>query len=253
MSALLNYKREGQGQPLVLLHGLFGDLNNLGVLARGLTPDFDVVSIDLRNHGQSFHSSQHNYHVMAEDVAELLRTLDIEKPIVIGHSMGGKVAMKLCDLPISIDKLIVLDMAPVKYLQRRHDAVFAGLAEVANHPVQDRRSALALMAKHIELESVRQFLAKSLHKQNGTMCWKFNLDGLLDQYLNILDWQPIAQTAVPTLFIKGGSSDYLQAEHQKQIQTQFANAKAHIIANTGHWLHAEKPMEVLRSIRKFLG
>ncbi|WP_237483743.1 alpha/beta fold hydrolase [Vibrio hippocampi] len=253
MSALLNYKREGQGKPLILLHGLFGDLNNLGVLARDLKQDFDVVSIDLRNHGQSFHRSQHNYPAMAQDVAELLKHLNIDNPIVVGHSMGGKVAMKLCDLPLTIDKLIVLDMAPVKYLQRRHDAVLAGLTEVANNPVPDRRSALALMAKHIELEGVRQFLAKSLDKQDGNMCWKFNLETLKQEYMNILDWQPIEQTDVATLFVKGGDSDYLLSEHQPQIQAQFNNAKAHIIANTGHWLHAEKPIEVLRSMRKFLG
>lgn len=252
MSALLNYKREGHGAPVVLIHGLFGDLNNLGVLARELKQDHDVISIDLRNHGRSFHSEEHSYSLMANDIIELLEELNVEHPIIIGHSMGGKVAMKLCDCDYSIQKLVVMDMSPVKYNTRRHDNVLAGLNAVCQQTPKTRGEAMAVMSEHIEMEGVRQFLGKSLYNTGEHMGWRFNLKGLEQNYMQILDWQPIRKTETPVLFLKGADSDYLQADHQQQIQQQFSQVKVHIVANTGHWLHAEKPNEVLRAIRKFI-
>jgi esterase len=252
MSALLNYKREGQGTPVVLIHGLFGDLNNLGVLARELKQDHDVIRIDLRNHGRSFHSDDHDYALMASDIITLLEDLNVERPIIIGHSMGGKVAMKLCDFDYPIEKLVVMDMSPVKYTTRRHDNVLAGLNAVCQQTPKTRAEAMAVMSEHIEIEGVRQFLGKSLYNAGEHMGWRFNLKGLEANYWNILDWQPISKTSTPVLFLKGADSDYLQADHQALIQQQFAQVKVHIVANTGHWLHAEKPNEVLRAIRKFI-
>ena len=253
MSALLNYKLEGEGHTVVLIHGLFGNLDNLGLLARDLKTDHQVLSIDLRNHGQSFHSDEHDYAVMANDVKHLLESLNIENAIVIGHSMGGKVAMKLADIDASrLEKLVVLDMSPVKYTKRKHDAVIAGLDSVLENKPSSRGEVMELLAQHIEEDGVRQFLGKSLTKQDDHMTWRFNVPSIKQNYWNIIGWEPIAPCDVPTLFIKGGNSDYLTAEHQPQIQAQFKQAKAHVIANTGHWLHAEKPAEVLRAIRKFI-
>lgn len=252
MSALLNYKREGQGKPVVLIHGLFGDLNNLGVLARELKQDHDVISVDLRNHGRSFHSDDHDYVLMASDIITLLKDLKVEKPIIIGHSMGGKVAMKLCDFDYPIEKLVVMDMSPVKYTNRRHDNVLEGLNAVCQQTPKTRAEAMVVMSEHIQIEGVRQFLGKSLYNSGEHMGWRFNLEGLEKNYWNILDWQPIDKTDTPVLFLKGADSDYLQADHQTLIQQQFTQVKVHIVANTGHWLHAEKPNEVLRAIRKFI-
>ena len=252
MSVQLNYKLEGEGHTIVLIHGLFGNLDNLGLLARDLRTDHQVLSIDLRNHGVSPHSGTHNYRSMAEDVAQLLASLNISNPIVIGHSMGGKVAMALTELT-DIDKLIVLDMAPVAYTQNRHDNVLAGLNAVIKEQPTSRSEALEVLARHIEIDGVRQFLTKSLYKnEHGIMVWRFNVASLEANYANIIGWEPIEKTSVKTLLIKGGNSDYLMPEHQPMVQQQFSNVKAHVIANTGHWLHAEKPKEVLRAIRKFL-
>ncbi|ELP5730010.1 alpha/beta fold hydrolase [Vibrio vulnificus] len=253
MSALLNYKLEGNGQAIVLLHGLFGSLSNLGLLARDLSQDHQVISLDLRNHGLSFHDYQHDYDLMAEDVAETLKSISIHNAIVIGHSMGGKVAMRLAHIaPELVKQLIVLDMAPVAYTQRRHDNVFYGLHAIIEHKPRNRADALTLLAKHIELDGVRQFLAKSLYIEGDHLAWRFNVEALIANYSSILGWTPISKTSVPTLFVKGGESDYLTAEHQPMVQLQFDNAKAHIISGTGHWLHAEKPTEVIRVIRKFI-
>ncbi|WP_162046917.1 alpha/beta fold hydrolase [Vibrio taketomensis] len=253
MSQLLNYKLEGEGHTIVLIHGLFGNLDNLGLLARNLKLDHQVLSIDLRNHGQSFQSKTHTYQSQAEDVCRLLEHLNIRDFSLIGHSMGGKVAMKVAELMKNkVRQLVVLDIAPVDYQVQRHDNVFNGLKAVNEAKPSTRKQALEVLAEHIEIEGVRQFLGKSLYKQDDHLAWRFNVENLWSNYRNIMGWQPISTIATPTLFVKGANSDYLQAEHQSQIQAQFSQAKAHIIANTGHWLHAEKPEEVLRTIRKFI-
>ncbi len=253
MSQLLNYKIEGEGHTTILIHGLFGNLDNLGLLARDLRQDHQVVSVDLRNHGLSFQSDEHNYELMAQDVYQLIQSLELKQYSVIGHSMGGKVAMKLAELAKEqITQLIVLDMAPVKYSQSRHDNVFAGLKAVLAQKPTTRKQALEILAQHIELEGVRQFLGKSLYNSGEHLEWRFNVESLWNNYWEILGWNPIERITTPTLFIKGGDSDYLTTEHQREVQKQFAHAKAHVIANTGHWLHAEKPAEVLRAIRKFI-
>ena len=257
MSQLLNYKLEGEGHTIVLIHGLFGNLDNLGLLARDLKQDHQVLSIDLRNHGQSFHCDVHSYAAQALDVKALLDQLAIKRITLIGHSMGGKVAIKVAEmleptLEVIVEKLIVLDMAPVEYTQHRHRNVFAGLQAVEIAKPTDRTQAMAILAEHIEIEGVRQFLGKSLYRIDGHFDWRFNVSHLRHNYANILGWEPITQIATPTLFIKGADSDYLLVEHQSAIQAQFSQVKAHVIANTGHWLHAEKPTEVLRTIRKFI-
>ncbi|CAM2848864.1 alpha/beta fold hydrolase [Vibrio neptunius] len=253
MSQLLNYKIEGEGHTIVLIHGLFGSLDNLGLLARDLRQDFQVVSVDLRNHGMSFQAPEHNYELMAQDVFATLQHLNLKRYILIGHSMGGKVAIKLAELAQThVEKLLVLDMAPVAYSQSRHDNVFAGLKAVLKHKPTSRRQALEILAQHIEIEGVRQFLSKSLYHNGEHLEWRFNVSSLWDNYSQILGWNPIDKITTPTLLVKGGNSDYLTAEHQEKVQHQFTNVKAHVIANTGHWLHAEKPQEVLRAIRKFI-
>ncbi|OIQ25933.1 alpha/beta fold hydrolase [uncultured Vibrio sp.] len=253
MSQLLNYKLEGTGQTLVLIHGLFGNLDNLGVLARDLSQDHQVLSIDLRNHGLSFHSNTHDYQSMAEDVIHLLHHLNLSNVTLIGHSMGGKVAMKAAEtIQDDITKLIVLDMAPVEYKVHRHENVLNGLQAVIDAKPKSRRDALEALALHIEIDGVRQFLAKSLYRDEDIMNWRFNVDSLVENYWEILGWKTLEPVNTPTLFVKGAESDYLLAEHQSLIQQQFPNAKAHIIANTGHWLHAEKPKEVLRVMRNYL-
>ncbi|AUI85632.1 histidine kinase [Vibrio azureus] len=251
MSVLLNYKQEGQGQAVVLIHGLFGSFSNLGLLARDLAQDHTVISLDLRNHGQSFHSDTHDYQLMAQDVANLLSQLNIEPAMIIGHSMGGKVAMKLAEVaPQHVNQLVILDMAPVAYQVHRHKDVFQGLLAVAQQKPANRQQALDILAQHIEVDGVRQFLSKSLYKSDDVFTWRFNATGLIENYANILGWQEIPPTDIPTLFVKGGDSDYLMPEHQAAVKRQFPRAKAHVLANTGHWLHAERPAEVIRIIRK---
>lgn len=250
---LLNFKQQGNGSTVLLIHGLFGSLDNLGLLARHLEKNHHVISVDLRNHGRSFHSEAISYELMANDIFNLMKHLDVQQFSVVGHSMGGKVAMTLAALyPERITQLAILDMAPVAYLVRRHDNVFSGLNAVIENKPEKRSDADALMAQHIQEPGVRQFLSKSLFKNEQKLEWRFNVADLLAQYDKITGWKECPPYLGPTLFVKGQNSDYIQAEHKDAIMKQFPAAKAHMVANTGHWLHAEKPEAVNRVIERFL-
>ncbi|KAA8999922.1 esterase [Affinibrenneria salicis] len=250
----LNYRWQNAAQPqgkppIVLIHGLFGNLDNLGVLARDLQSQHATLQIDLRNHGLSPRDAQMNYPAMAQDVLSLLDDLNIERAVVIGHSMGGKVAMALSALiPTRLDKLVAIDIAPVDYQLRRHDSIFAALRAVSAAGVTQRADAARLMRAEIKEEGVIQFLLKSFHQGE----WRFNVPVLWDQYENIVGWQDVPAWPHPILFIRGANSPYLDDRYRPDLLRQFPQARAYVIAGSGHWVHAEKPAAVLRAIRRFL-
>lgn len=244
----LHYRESGlQDAPaVVLLHGLFGDKDNLGGLARQLADHYRVVALDLPNHG---HSPWHEDVSWPSQQAQLQQTLDalaITQCHLIGHSLGGKLAMQQAlHQPERTLSLTVLDMAPVTYSDQRHAAVFAALAVVAAQRPATRAEAEQLMSTHLPDAAVRQFLLKNFVPQQG---WRFNLPALQQGYHQLMAWpDPSGHYAGPTLFIKGGRSDYLLPEYQPLILAQFPSAKARIIPDAGHWLHAEKP-DLLRKL-----
>lgn len=252
--SLLNFKEQGQGPAVVLIHGLFGSLDNLGLLARPLGEHYRVISLDLRNHGGSFHSGEMSYPQQAADVLALLDHLALDKAALIGHSMGGKVAMQLArQAPHRVNKLVVADMAPVAYPHARHQNVFAGLNATLTLSPQSRSEAEAILAEHIEIPGVRQFLLKSFAKTEAGWGWRFNVPALERNYANIMGW-PDADSRFegPTLFIKGGESDYMLPAYTETVMAQFPAAKARVIAGTGHWLHAEKPVLFNKLVVDFL-
>ncbi|MGB7801091.1 esterase [Buttiauxella sp.] len=235
--------------PIVLIHGLFGSLDNLGVLARDLGQDHDLLQIDLRNHGLSPRSPEMNYAAMAKDVVETLDEYGFEKAIIIGHSMGGKVAMALTAIaPERIDKLVLIDIAPVDYQVRRHDEIFAAINAVSAAEVKTRQQAATVMREYLNEEGVIHFLLKSF--ADGE--WKFNVPVLWEQYENIVGWQTIPTWNEPALFIRGGASPYVDESHRETLLAQFPQARAHVVAGAGHWVHAEKPDAVLRAIHRFI-
>lgn len=238
-------------QTMVFIHGLFGDLNNLGVIARAFSEQFNILRVDLRNHGQSFHSDTMNYAVMAEDLRDLLVHLKLDNVILIGHSMGGKTAMTLAHIaPELVDKLVVIDIAPVAYHLHRHDDIFAGLFAVKAEKPANRQEAKLAIAKGIDDEGIQQFMLKSFDPQSPES-FKFNLSGLRQNYANLMGWNPVFVDK-PTLFIKGALSDYLQDKDTKQILTQFPQARSFVVSNADHWVHAEKPDAVIRAVQKFI-
>jgi len=235
--------------PIVLVHGLFGSLDNLGVLARDLVSDHDILQVDMRNHGLSPRDPQMTYAAMAQDLLDTLDANNIEKATLIGHSMGGKAVMALTAIaPERINQLVVIDVAPVDYDVRRHDEIFAAIGAVTDAGVATRQQAAAIMREHLDEEGVVQFLLKSF--VDGE--WRFNVPVLWDQYDNIVGWQPVPAWQSPTLFIRGGHSPYVTEAYRDALLAQFPQARAHVIAGAGHWVHAEKPEAVLRAIRRYL-
>ncbi|WP_296281947.1 alpha/beta fold hydrolase [uncultured Acinetobacter sp.] len=253
---LLNYQYDqattsDNGSPtLVLIHGLFGSLSNLGMIARAFQEKFNILQVDVRNHGHSAHADDMNYESMATDVLETIDHLNIQQFIVIGHSMGGKIAMKLADLaPTRLQKLIVLDMTPFAYKENHHDQIFKALFAVEEAQVESRKDATEIMRQYLKEEMVIQFLLKSWSKGK----WLFNVQVLFKDYPTILGWTDQSVNAVPTLFIRGGNSPYLsKPEHFEAIDKQFSNHQIQVVENAGHWLHAEKPTEVNELILAFI-
>lgn len=251
----LNYEltqpESGQSEGnIILIHGLFGSLSNLGMLARALQERYQTIQIDLRNHGLSGQSAQHDYVHMAQDVIETLNDIGIDQFSVIGHSMGGKVAMKLTELaPQRLQGLIILDMAPVAYGQRHHDTIFKALLAVQDAHLETRKEAIDLMRNHIKEEGVIQFLLKSFQQGH----WKFNVKALYENYSNVIDWEKIQLWTKPVLFIRGSNSEYIEKqEYIDAIQQQFSNAEILTLKDAGHWLHAEKTKEVIELIENYL-
>ncbi len=192
--SLLNYKlrtaksskkANKSNRLFVFIHGLFGDLDNLGRIARAFEDDYDTLCLDLRNHGHSFHSDKMNFEVMAQDVKALLEYLDCPPAIVVGHSMGGKVAMKLADIaPNLVEQLVIIDISPVKYIESRHDSIFAGLFAVKHSDSQNRIQAQKAMEPHIEDKGVQLFMLKSFDPTKAER-FLFNLTALKQNYDNI--------------------------------------------------------------------
>lgn len=241
-------------EPIVLLHGLFGKQDNLGLLKQALQLQRPVITVDLRNHGLSEWHAEMNYQVMSEDIFNLLNELNQPKVHLLGHSMGGKVAMAVAlQAPDRVASLCVADIAPVAYQESRHTNVFKALNAVANAQVTSRKEAEQLMSDYLTEPSVRQFLLKSFSNAQPTH-WQFNLHILQHHYADIMGWPFSAPQhySGPVLFIKGGASDYLQTEHQPVIAQHFPNASAKIIPGCGHWLHAEKPLLFNGIVERFL-
>lgn len=251
---ILNYeyhqKLEGETHPLVFIHGLFGSLSNLGMLARAFQNSHSVIQLDLRNHGKSPQSTEMDYREMANDVLETLDVIGIDKFSVIGHSMGGKVAMQLALISERVEQLVVLDIAPFAYQERHHDEIFKALIAVQNAQIQSRQQAVEIMREYIHSDMVIQFLLKSFSKGQ----WLFNVDALYKQYDQIIGWENIGNTwQQPVLFIKGGESPYISnTEHTKAIEHQFPQAKIVEVEGAGHWLHAEKTAKVVEEIQNYL-
>jgi esterase len=252
----LNYQQVGQGDHIVLIHGLFGSLENLNMVAKSLSQDYCVTSIDVRNHGNSFHQEGMDYQDLAQDIINLLDDLSIEHCHILGHSMGGKIAMKIAlSFPERLNKLIVADIAPVKY-PAHHLTIIEGLQAIDLTQVHKRKDADIQLAKYVTDNGVRPFLLRNiaLNKQ-GVFEFKCNLNYIAQGYEQImqsLSGQTEQQFNGDTLFIKGANSDYILPEHQSAIALLFPKAKAKIIQGAGHWLHAEKTVAFNKIVASFL-
>lgn len=251
----LYYKEIGLGEPIIILHGLFGSSDNWLTFSKKLSENgFKVILVDLRNHGRSPHDGIHNYDAMAGDLKELIDNLNLSQPTVLGHSMGGKAAMKFAvKFPDSISNLIVVDIGP-KYYKPHHHKYLAALNAVPIHTLNSRAEAETAIAPLIEDFAERQFLMKNLsRKEDGGFEWKMNLKVLEDQIDNIGEGMDANHKfRKPTLFVKGGKSNYIKEDDTIMMKWIFPHSKLIEIQNAGHWVHAEQPDELLESVVEFL-
>ena len=250
----LHFKTLGQGPPLIILHGLFGSLDNWMTHARKLSEAFTIFLVDQRNHGKSPHHGEWNYQLMAEDLHELMDSEGIYTSHLLGHSMGGKTVIQFAmEYPELIGKLIVADMG-VKEYPPHHTEIISALNSVDLSEVQSRKEVDALLEEKIPEFGVRQFLLKGLGRnEEKNFTWKFNLKILTEKYEEVLSPIPLAYPFEgPALFLYGGKSNYVRPEDQEEIQKYFPDVIFQEISSAGHWLHAEAPEEFIAKVRDFL-
>ena len=258
MSPSLHVQTYGAGEnTVVLLHGLLGLGSNLGAIARALAPRARVIVPDLRNHGRSFREMGMSYPALAQDLARTLDAMHVERVRVLGHSMGGKLAMQFAlDYPDRCERLLVADIAPVRY-EPHHGPVFAALEVVARCPDADRRETARLLEQRLADPALVSLLL--MHRErlpDGTWDWRLGLRHIIEGYPQILEalapgphgnrWDGTA------LFLRGERSDYVLPSHRRAILDLFPGAVIETLAAAGHWLHAERPELFIPRAEAFL-
>ena len=249
----LHVRTYGSGPPLIVLHGLFGSSENWETISRRFSASFQVLAVDQRNHGRSPHSPEMSYPLMAEDLRELLEERGLERACVLGHSMGGKTAMQFAlQHPARVERLVVVDIAPRAYAPR-HQRIFQGLLSLDVARFESRKQMEEALAPFIPNLAVRRFLLKNVAAaSDGGFRWRMGLHEIQDNY----DRLGAALSADrpfsgPTLFIRGEQSDYLQEADLAWIRPLFPRAELAVVGPAGHWVHAEAPEALFRTIREF--
>ena len=240
--------------PVLLAHGLFGSGKNLGGLARRLAETRRVISVEMRNHGDSFHDPDHSYPALADDLAQVIAA-NGGRADVLGHSMGGKTAMMLAlTRPELVRKLVVMDIAPYAY-GHTQTALIDAMEGMDLTGLRLRSEADARLAATIDEPGVRAFLLQSLDLKSDPPRWKYNLTALRDQMPLLIGWPdaPKGTYDGPTLFLAGAESDYCREPQLEAIRAYFPQAKMRYFAGAGHWLHADRPTEVAEAVAAFLG
>ena len=248
----LNYIKLGEGRPLLILHGLFGSLDNWKSLANKFAEDYEVYLIDQRNHGKSPHSDEFDYHVMSDDLFEFVEDHYLRGFYLLGHSMGGKTVMNFaqhCDL---VDKMIVADIAPKAY-HPYHFKLIESMEKVDFSTIHTRGEVEAILSEDITEIPIRQFLMKNLYwREKNILDWKINLPVIKENLYTIIGEVENGIVDIPTLFIRGQNSNYIQDSDFPLIKSQFPNSRIETIPNAGHWLHAENPALFYDIVKGFL-
>lgn len=239
----LFYRKHGQGQALIILHGLFGQCDNWNTLGKKFSELFEVYLVDQRNHGLSPHSDVWTYESMSADLLELITDNNLTDVLLIGHSMGGKAIMDFASrYPEYIDKMIVSDIAPKAYPVHQQDVIMA-LNSVDFEVVKSRKQVEDILAQRISDFGTRQFLLKNLYWiQENRLAWRFNLE-VISKNIEEIGKESLAGKVCETntLFMRGAKSNYITDSDLEEIIQKFPHAKVSTIPNAGHWIHAEQP------------
>jgi esterase len=266
----LFFQKSGNGNPVIILHGLYGSSDNWVTFAKQIAERNTVYLIDQRNHGRSPHHPEHSYKLMCDDLSEFFRKQGIDKAIILGHSMGGKTAMLFAAMhPEKVKGLIVVDIAPAGYASVNefssqiieHLNIINAMLSIDLAQYTTRSEIDAELAKTIPNTDIRQFITKNIHrKSDHSFNWKLNIQALSKAMPEImgsihlekvLDQKPPIH--LPTLFIRGGRSNYLLPEHYAEIKTYFPEVVIETIPNAGHWVHAEQPVLFAKTVENFIG
>lgn len=251
----LHYASAGSGAPLLILHGLFGSGKNWHSHMRRFAEDFQVFSIDLRNHGQSFHADEMNYSAMAGDVAQLIARLGLQDCRILGHSMGGKVAMTMAlQHPAMISRMIVADIAPVAY-HHDYDDLIEPILALDLDRFDTRTQVDHALRPSIPEDQLRAFLLQNLVREAGAWRWRVNWRVIQQDMDELTGFAPLQSdwiSGLPSLFIRGARSDYVGDAEIELIEHHFSDVSIATIDNAGHWLHAEQPLQFSRLALEFL-
>ena len=249
----LFFREYGQGDPIVILHGLFGSSDNWLTQAKLFSEKYHVFTVDLRNHGQSPHDNEFDYNTMVTDLEEFFVDHELNNATLIGHSMGGKAAMNFALAhPEKIERLIVVDIAP-RFYDLEHYIIADGLAAVPLHSISSRNEADEILSQYVSDTGTRQFLLKNLQRRKeGGFSWKINLPVIREKLKNVGEDLVYEGVFVkPTLFIRGSNSSYVLDGDMKRIKELFPSAKLETM-DTGHWVQAEKPTEFTSLVIEWL-
>ena len=249
---ILNAIQAGEGPPVVLMHGLFGQARNFGAIQRALVPRFRVIALDMRNHGESPHAADMRYPTQAADVRETLLALGIERAAIVGHSMGGKAAMALAlQWPDAVGRVLVSDIAPVPY-QHGNTAFAAAMQAIPLSPALTRKEADAVLAETVDDETLRPFLLQNL-RFGADPHWRIGLREIAAAIPDLEGWVDLPGTYTgPSLFVTGARSTYVLPEHRSVIRHLFPAARFVAVKNAGHWVHADNPAGFLSVLEAFL-
>ena len=251
----LNFKVFGKGEPIIILHGMFGTLDNWQTIAKQLAEQYMVFIVDLRNHGRSPHSDDFDYNIMVADLKAFMEDNWIYEARLVGHSMGGKVAMQFAaENPDMVEQLVVVDIAPKAY-SGTHKTIFEALFALNLETLSSRKEADEFFETRIESYSLRQLILKnlSLDKVTKKYRWKMNLPIIHQAYPHILGESKLSDSfEKPTLFIKGANSQYILTEEFDRYKKYFPLAQLATIKNAGHWVHADQAEDFLTVLNNFL-
>jgi len=255
MSVQLHFETFGAGKPVIILHGLFGSARNWRSIAKRLASEYQVFTVDLRNHGESDHADSMYYMEMVEDIRQFLADRQLDQASLIGHSLGGKIAMAFAlEYQERIEKLIVMDIAPVQYQHDFEPLVDAMLA-LDLDSISSRNQANDILKADIEDGGLRLFLLQNLVHNSQTFQWRINLPAIKAALPDIsafptFTWS--SRHSGPTLFLGGNMSDYIKPEYHEEITSFFPMAEISSISDANHWLHADQPKRVVEKISRFL-
>jgi pimeloyl-ACP methyl ester carboxylesterase len=252
----LFYRHYGEGQPVIILHGIFGISDNWVTIGRRLAEKFEVFILDQRNHGQSPHSDTFNYFSMVEDLYEFIEDHQLTNPILIGHSMGGKVAMNFAlEHPHRVNKLIVVDMSVRAYPARQqHMDVLNAMMAIDFDEITTRDEVETIITGIVKSPKISQFVLKNMYRiGKSRLAWRLNVESIYNNLENVFEGIDTPYTSDhQALFVRGGKSDYVLDEDVEMIKKKFPKARFVTIENAGHWVHADAPDELCAMFSEFL-